>query len=34
VGFENRLPGGNAEKKRDYKIIEIFFRKSQDPNQS
>jgi hypothetical protein len=26
VGFENRLPGGNAEKKYGYKIIEMFFR--------
>jgi hypothetical protein len=33
-GFENRLPGGNAEKKCDYKIIEKFLRKSQAPNQS
>jgi len=24
VGFENRQPGGNAEKKYDYKIIEMF----------
>jgi hypothetical protein len=23
VGFENRLPGGNVEKKCDYKIIEM-----------
>ena len=34
VGFENRQPGGNAEKKYDYKIIEKFLRKSQAPNQS
>jgi hypothetical protein len=27
--FENRLPGGNAEKKCDYKIIEKFFKMSQ-----
>jgi len=33
VGFENRLSGGNAEKKCDYKIIEMFFRKSQAPKQ-
>jgi len=34
VGFENRLPGGNAEKKYDYKIVEMFFRTSQAPNKS
>jgi hypothetical protein len=34
VGFENRLPGGDAEKKYDDKIIEKFLRKSQAPNQS
>jgi hypothetical protein len=32
VGFETRQPGGNAEKKYDYKIIEMFFRTSQAPN--
>ena len=31
-GFENRLPGGNAKKKYDYKIIEKILRKSQAPN--
>jgi len=31
-GFENRLPGGNDEKKCDDKIIEMFFRKSHAPN--
>jgi hypothetical protein len=34
VGFENRQPGGNAEKEYDYKIIEKFLRTSQAPNQS
>ena len=34
VGFENRLPSGNAEKKYDYKIIGMIFRTSQAPNQS
>jgi len=29
VGFENRQPGGNAEKKYDYKIIEKILRTSQ-----
>jgi hypothetical protein len=29
VGFESRLPGGIAEKKYDYKIIEVLFRMSQ-----
>jgi len=29
VGFGNRLPGGNVEKECYYKIIEMFFRKSQ-----
>ena len=32
--FENRLPGGNAEKKYDYKIIEKIHRTSPAPNQS
>jgi len=32
--FETRLPGGNAEKKRDYKIIEKFPRTSQALNRS
>ena len=32
--FENRLPGGDDEKKCDYKIIEKFLKKSQAPNQS
>ena len=34
VGFENRLPSGNAEKKYDYKIIEMILRTSHAPNQS
>jgi hypothetical protein len=34
VGFENRLPVGNAEKKYDYEINEKFLRKSQAPNRS
>ena len=32
--FENRLTGGDDEKKYDYKIIEKILRKSQVPNQS
>ena len=31
-GFENRLPGGDAEKKYDYKIIEKILRTSQAQN--
>ena len=34
VDFENRLPGGNVEKKCDYKIIEMILRTSQAQNQS
>jgi hypothetical protein len=34
VGFENRQPGGNAEKKYDYEINEKFLRMSQAPNRS
>jgi hypothetical protein len=34
LGFENHLPGGNAEKKYDYKIIKNFLRTSQAPNQN
>jgi len=30
-GFEIRLPGGNDDLERDYKIIEKFLRKSQAP---
>ena len=33
-GFENRPPGGNAEKKCDYKIIEKILKTSQAPNRS
>ena len=32
VDFEKRLPGGNAEKKYDYKIIEKILRTSQAQN--
>jgi hypothetical protein len=32
--FEIRLTGGNDATKRDYKITEMFFRKSPAPNQS
>ena len=32
--FEIRLPSGNEATKRDYRIIEMFFRKSPAPNQS
>ena len=34
VGFENRLPGGNAEKKCDDEINEKFLRTRQAPNRS
>ena len=33
-GFEKRLPGGNDDLERDYKIIEKFLRMSPAPNQS
>jgi hypothetical protein len=34
VGFENRLPGGNAFEKYDNEINEMFIRTSQAPNRS